>query len=137
MTKWILRSRRKITGGLIVKRGKKKKAQRASNFIPARIGEGEVRKRTTKGGGTKRFTLSVASAHISAKGKTQKAKIISVADNPADSQLTRRNIVTKGAIINTDMGHARVTSRPGQDGIVNAVLVEQTQDAPAARKGKK
>jgi small subunit ribosomal protein S8e len=36
----------------------------------------------------------------------------------------RRNIVTKGAIIETDAGQARVVSRPGQDGQVNAVLLE-------------
>ncbi|NLM29905.1 MAG: 30S ribosomal protein S8e, partial [Methanomicrobiales archaeon] len=29
----------------------------------------------------------------------------------------------RGAIIRTDIGRARIVSRPGQDGVVNAVLL--------------
>ena len=35
-----------------------------------------------------------------------------------------RGIITKGALIETELGKAIVTSRPGQDGVVNALLVE-------------
>ena len=52
-------------------------------------------------------------------------KIISVVENPANRQYVRRNIVTKGAIVQTEIGKALVTSRPGQDGIVNAVLLKE------------
>ena len=38
--------------------------------------------------------------------------------------VVRRNILTKGAIIETDAGKAKITNRPGQEGTVNAVLVE-------------
>ncbi|MFA7072263.1 MAG: 30S ribosomal protein S8e, partial [Methanoculleus sp.] len=31
--------------------------------------------------------------------------------------------LTRGAIIRTDIGRARIVSRPGQDGVVNAVLL--------------
>ncbi|RLF82243.1 30S ribosomal protein S8e, partial [Thermococci archaeon] len=54
-----------------------------------------------------------------------KVKIISVVENPANRQYVRRNIVTKGAIVQTEIGKALVTSRPGQDGIVNAVLLKE------------
>jgi small subunit ribosomal protein S8e len=37
------------------------------------------------------------------------------------------NVITKGAIIETEKGLAKVVSRPGQDGVVNAVLIEQAQ----------
>ena len=36
----------------------------------------------------------------------------------------RQNIITKGAVIMTDAGKARVTSRPGQSGSINAVLID-------------
>jgi len=39
----------------------------------------------------------------------------------------RRRILTRGAIIDTRLGEAVVTSRPGQDGIVNALLL-RTKD---------
>jgi small subunit ribosomal protein S8e len=46
-----------------------------------------------------------------------------VKNNPANPFFARRNITTKGAVIETDIGDAIVTSRPGQDGIVNARLI--------------
>jgi small subunit ribosomal protein S8e len=136
MTKWILRSRRKITGGLVNKSGKRKKFQRGRDFLPSKIGEAKVRSKRVKGGGKKRVALSINTANVFANGKMQKAKIISVTTNPADSQFTRRNIITKGAIILTDIGQARVTSRPGQVGSINAVLTEVQKEAKEP-KGKK
>ena len=47
-----------------------------------------------------------------------------VIDNPASKDFIRRKIITKGAIIKTEIGDAKVTSRPGQDGVINAVLIE-------------
>lgn len=55
--------------------------------------------------------------------KATKTEIITVVDNPANLNYIRRNIITKGAVLNTPLGHARVTSRPGQTGVVNAVLL--------------
>ena len=55
--------------------------------------------------------------------KYQKAKIKTILENPANRHFVRRNIMTKGSIIDTEIGKAKVTSRPGQDGIVNAVLI--------------
>ncbi|MCD6558125.1 MAG: 30S ribosomal protein S8e, partial [Candidatus Aenigmarchaeota archaeon] len=37
----------------------------------------------------------------------------------------RRNIITKGAIIMTEDGRAVVTNRPGQEGVINAKLIEE------------
>lgn len=55
--------------------------------------------------------------------KYEKVKIKTIAENPANRHFTRRNILTKGAVIETEKGKAKVTSRPGQDGVVNAVLI--------------
>ncbi len=51
------------------------------------------------------------------------AQIETVVSNPANSQYVRRNIITKGTVVQTNKGKARITSKPGQDGILNAVLV--------------
>ncbi|MGA8914354.1 MAG: 30S ribosomal protein S8e, partial [Nitrososphaeraceae archaeon] len=45
--------------------------------------------------------------------------------NPTNKDFERRGVVTKGAIIDTDLGSARVVSRPGQHGIVNAILIKR------------
>ena len=62
----------------------------------------------------------------------KRSKVISVVENISDPNFVRRNIITKGAIVETDAGYARITSRPGQVGILNAVLVEYTP--PPSRK---
>ncbi|MEK6812890.1 MAG: 30S ribosomal protein S8e, partial [Nanoarchaeota archaeon] len=53
-----------------------------------------------------------------------KATIAGVVENPADPNYVRRNILTKGAIIKTEKGNARIVSRPGQSTTLNAVLVK-------------
>ncbi len=57
-------------------------------------------------------------------GETKKIKIETVAENGANPNYVRRNLLTKGAIIKTEIGNARIMSRPGQDGVINAVLLE-------------
>jgi len=56
--------------------------------------------------------------------KVSKTKITRVTKNPSNKDYERRGVITKGAIIETEAGTARVLSRPGQDGVVNAVLVK-------------
>lgn len=131
MTKWILRSKRKVSGGLYNRSSKKKRAQRGRDFLPAHVAATKVRPKRTKGGGTKRVALGANRANVAADGKIAQTTILSVAGNAADSQFVRRNIITKGAIIETELGKARVTSRPGQDGVVNAVLIEAKKKAGA------
>jgi len=55
--------------------------------------------------------------------KTTKTEITSVVENPANIHYVRRNILNKGAIVETKIGKAKVTSRPGQCGTVNAILL--------------
>lgn len=79
----------------------------------------------TIGGNQKVKALEVSQASVlDADGKHHVVDILGVEDNPANRQFVRRNIVTKGAVIDTEKGLARVTSRPGQTGAVNAVLLE-------------
>jgi small subunit ribosomal protein S8e len=39
--------------------------------------------------------------------------------------------MTRGAVVQTEIGLAKITSRPGQDGVVNAVLVT-SEKVPAS-----
>lgn len=125
MTQWNLRSKRKTTGGILNKSSKKNRHQRGRDFMPAHVGETRTREIRSRGGNKKMFMLAANIANVSAGGIIKKAKILNVLENPADSQFVRRNIITKGAIIETDLGKAKVTSRPGQNGVVNAVIVEE------------
>jgi len=57
--------------------------------------------------------------------KYQKVKLLSEKENPANRNYSRQNIITKGSIVTTEVGDVRITSRPGQTGSVNAVLLEK------------
>lgn len=58
-------------------------------------------------------------------GETKRVEILSVVENPASVDYTRRGVITKGALIETELGTARVTSRPGQNGVINAVITTE------------
>lgn len=97
-----------------------------SEFIEVKMAPVEQVKLRTFGGNEKRRLYSADVANITDQKtkKVSKAKILSVVENKADLHFVRRNVITKGAIIQTELGRARVTSRPGQHGVVNAVLLE-------------
>ena len=125
MTQWKLRSRRAPTGKLLKKHSKKKKFQRSRDYLPAHMGETKRVQIRTRGGSVKSVALSINAANVVSKDGIRKAKIITVLENTANPQFVRRNIITKGAVIQTELGKARVTSKPGQSGVVDAVLIEE------------
>ncbi len=59
------------------------------------------------------------------EAKVKKTKIIKVIDNATNNDYKRRGIITKGAILETAEGKCRVVSKPGQNGIVNAILLKE------------
>lgn len=80
----------------------------------------------TKGGNQKIALLATDAINVTdpKSGKTQRAELKTVVENPANIHYVRRNILTKGAVVETSAGKARVTSRPGQHGALSAVLLE-------------
>ena len=55
--------------------------------------------------------------------KHQMVAIKTVVSCPANHNFVRRNIMTCGTVVDTPIGKARITSRPGQNGSLDAVLV--------------
>ena len=84
-----------------------------------------LRKIRTRGGNEKhRLAGDNVINLVDAEGKAQTAEIFGVIENAANPNYVRRNIITKGAVVDTAAGKAKVTSRPGQDGVINGVLLE-------------
>ncbi|PSQ37851.1 30S ribosomal protein S8e [Halobacteriales archaeon SW_12_71_31] len=79
---------------------------------------------TPRGDTRKVRALRTDEANVATGGETVRATIEDVVENDADPNYARRNIVTKGAVLETSEGRARVTSRPGQSGQVDAVLLD-------------
>ncbi|HJK01070.1 MAG TPA: 30S ribosomal protein S8e [Methanocorpusculum sp.] len=123
---WQGRSVRKSTGGRYHANRGKKRFEIGRSPADTIIGGNRVKILRVTGGNTKVRALRCEYANVSDKrtGKVLRVKINSVSENAANPNYVRRNLMTKGAIIATDLGKARVVSRPGQDGVVNAVLLE-------------
>ena len=119
------RSKRKVTGGRYKSIRKKRLGELVGVSALTKIGEGKKRVKRERGGSLKRAMLAGKEANVydPKTKKYVKAKIESVAENSANRHFVRRNIITKGAVIKTDKGDAVVKSRPGQEGVINAVLV--------------
>jgi len=58
-------------------------------------------------------------------GKTDRLKILDVVSNPANADYNRRGVITKGTIVRTEQGLAKIVSRPGQEGSLSAVVYEE------------
>ena len=89
------------------------------------IGPLTMKKVRTRGNNTKVRvkTSNIAYVLDPKTKKTTKTDIITVKENTANIHYVRRNIINKGAIVETKIGKAKVTSRPGQCGTVNAILI--------------
>lgn len=118
------RSTRKRTGGRRRPVRKKRKHELGREPTETRVGEPRLKTVDVRGGGEKVRAIQTDVANVAVGDEVVQATIEGVVRNEADPNYARRNIITEGAIIETDDGQARVTSRPGQDGQVNAVRVE-------------
>ena len=123
---WQAESVRKITGGRRHPAQKKRRAEIGGAPADTHIGETRTRIIRTFGGNFLVMALRANYANVTnpKNGETRKVKIETVEKNTANPNYVRRNLLTKGAIIKTELGSARITSRPGQDGIINALLLE-------------
>ena len=123
---WHGRSVRKETGGRIRYARGKRRSEIGSAPADSHIGEDRIRITRTLGGNQKIRVLRAQYANVSnpKTGESRRVAIDTVDKNTANPNFVRRNLLTKGAIIKTEIGEARIVSRPGQDGVINAVLIE-------------
>ncbi len=126
---WQKHSRRKPSGGMRRPHAKKKRREIGREREVATIGPERRKTIRVLGGRQKTRLLRAEWANLFSPqtGKTERTRILSVKTNPANPNFVTRNIVTRGATIETEKGIARVTSRPGQVGTVHAVLLEGSE----------
>jgi small subunit ribosomal protein S8e len=129
---WQGRSRRKRTGGRLRPIRKKRRFEISRELQHATIGSGTVKRYRVRGANEKLRILTATTVNVfdSATKSMKVAKIVTVRENPANPNYVQRNIITRGAILETDLGLVKIRSRPGQDGVLNGVRV-----APSASSG--
>jgi small subunit ribosomal protein S8e len=91
------------------------------------MGATEIVSRRIRGNNVQNALKTAEFANVvdPASKKVMRARILQVTKNSANKDYERRGVITKGALLETESGTARVVSRPGQDGTVNAILERQ------------
>ena len=119
--------KRKVTGGRRRPYRGRRKYEKDGYPAEPTIGPRRIELKRVRGGNYKAVLKQDEYANVTDKstGETKKVRIIRVLKNRADRDYERRGVLTKGAIIETEIGKAVITSRPSQDGVINAVLIER------------
>ncbi len=132
MVNWDTLSLRKPTGGLnnSINARDKKEAEKGGVFAETKISPVDKRKVLSGLGGlqkTKLLTAQNVSITDPHTKKTKVATLITVKQNDANRQYARRNIITRGAVCEVQLGNevrmVRITSRPGHSGTVSGILL--------------
>lgn len=118
---------RKISGGKYKKSRKKKLYELPGQKRIVKLGEEKRKSMRVKGGNKKTVLLKSKFVNIMLKGKNKKIGIKNVIETPSNRFLARQNILTKGTIVETDIGKVKIINRPSQEGMVNGVLIEAQQ----------
>lgn len=131
MVEWKKVSRRKATGGInnAVNAKTKSLSEKGGKFAKTTVSKVDKRYKSRTVGGNEKLKASHAITIVVSQGnKATKGKILDVTENPANKHYVRQKIITKGAILKVDLDgketKVKVTSRPGQDGLVSGVIVK-------------
>lgn len=120
----VTRKGKKISGGKYIKSRKKKKCERLGQERIVKLGEDKRKTTRVEGGHKKTALLKGEIINVKIKDKTHKLKIKNVLETPSNRFFARQNKITKGTIVETEKGKAKVTNRPSQEGNINGILVE-------------
>ena len=103
-------------------------------FTATKVGKADVKVVSHARGNVRKIKLK--SAHfinvLGKDGNMKKVALRTVLETPDNRHHARQNIVTKGAIVDTEIGKVKVTNRVGQDGVVNGILL--SGDSPITAK---
>jgi small subunit ribosomal protein S8e len=119
--------KRKKTGGK--KRAYRTKRLHEVGRHPVETMHEETERKVEKGRSGVRKVKLVSAKYVNvsdpATGRTERLEVLDVVSNPANVDYNRRGVITKGVIVRTENGLAKIVSRPGQDGVLNAVVYEE------------
>ena len=126
MVIWHAERKRKISGSKYGKIRDKRKRELGGHPTHTKVSETVKRKKVKTLGNNEKIKIlktDIANVFDPSKNEYKKVKIKKVVENKANRHFARMSTITKGAVIETELGKAKVTSRPGQTGTVNAVLI--------------
>ena len=113
--------KRKHTGGLIKHTRSRRSDEKDSFSVDTLLGDHSIRVKNSRGGNVKISLVSDNFVNVIDKSNNsiKKVAINRVLKNPSNRDYERRGVITRGAILDTELGKVRVLSRPGQSGIID------------------
>jgi small subunit ribosomal protein S8e len=102
----------------------KRRSNMGNYFSATKLSGKDITDTVRRRGGRSTAKLKAAkSVSVLTKEGYKKLEIKGVLESKDNRNFARQNIITKGTIINTDMGKAVVVNRPGREGTVIAKLI--------------
>jgi small subunit ribosomal protein S8e len=120
-----MRAGRKASGGKYKRPKKRSLTGRQGQPRIVKLGNEKKKVLRGRGGSLKTVALQSNKVHVISKGKGKTVSIKNVLETPSNTFLARQNILVKGAIIETELGKAKITNRPSQEGYVQAILLAE------------
>ena len=122
------RTKRSGNGKRKLKFRDKKRSEIGNYFTATKMADAKAKGNVLKlvrarGGGGRMVLKQAAMANVLTKDGYKNLKVKGVLESPDNRNFARQNIITRGTIINTDLGKAVVTNRPGREGSINARLL--------------
>ncbi len=115
---------KKTTGGRYRKNRKKKSYELAGQRRIVKLGEEKRKSKKGLGGKRRRVLLRAEFINVLQNNKNKRVKIKNVLETPSNRFLARQNVLTKGTIVETDLGKVKILNRPSQEAVVNGILIE-------------
>ena len=102
----------------------KRRGEIGGYFSATKLSDKAMMTKVRRRGGARGVRLKHALvANLLTKDGYKTAKISEVIESKDNRNFARQGIITKGTIINTELGKAVVINRPGREGSINAKLV--------------
>ena len=119
--------KRKHTAGLIKHTRSRRSDEKDSFSVDTLLGDHSIRVKNSRGGNVKISLVSDNFVNVIDKSNNsiKKVAINRVLKNPSNRDYERRGVITRGAILDTELGKVRVLSRPGQSGIIDGILINE------------
>ena len=119
--------KRKHTGGLIKHTRSRRSDEKDSFSVDTLLGDHSIRVKNSRGGNVKISLVSDNFVNVIDKSNNsfKKVAITRVLKNPSNRDYERRGVITRGAILDTELGKVRVLARPGQSGIIDGILINE------------
>ena len=114
----------KGTGGKRGKAADKKLRFVGGAFTATKVSTKEQRIVKRGRGNTAKIKLRTAKfVNVLTKEGMKKVTLRTVLETPDNRHYARQNILTRGAVVDTEIGKVKITNRVGQDGVVNGKLL--------------